>query len=144
MSMVDSVRERRMGTTGRDEPVAKVLLVVGGVLNCGLVAFHASFWRFGKLNWRVELARTNAVNRGAVQVMNVMLIYTFACFAAVSFVLAATGAPRAMVETFALVIGGFYVVRAVLQFVFFRATAFGMVFVGVCLVTAACYFGLLV
>jgi len=63
----------------------EALLVAGGVLNCALIAFHVSFWRFRRLNWRVEL-----------------------------------------------------------QFVFFRTTAFGLVFVGVCVVTAACYFAAMV
>ncbi|MBN1918234.1 MAG: hypothetical protein JW889_10015 [Verrucomicrobia bacterium] len=117
------------------------LLIAGGVLNCALMAFHVSFWRFRRLNWRVELPRSNAVNRGAIQVMNLMLIYAFVCFAAVSFVMAAAGASRAMLNAVGLIVGGFYMVRAALQFVFFETTAFSLVFVGVCVVTAACYFG---
>ena len=118
----------------------KALLIVGGVLNLAFVGFHASFWRFKGLNWRVELPRTNPVNRGAIQVMNLMLMYTFACFAVVSFVMAASSVPRALLTAFAIVIGGFFVVRGVLQPLFFKASPMGNVLVVVCAVTAACYF----
>ena len=118
----------------------KAVLVAGGVLNGAFVAFHAGFWRLRKLNWRVELPRMNAANRGAIQVMNIMLIYVFACFAGVSFVMAATGAPQAMLNAFSIVIGGFYVVRAALQFVFFETTPLGLAIVGVCVLAAASYF----
>ena len=120
--------------------MAKALLIVGGVLNLAFVAFHAAFWRFKGLNWRMELPRTNPVNRGAIQVMNLMLMYVFVAFAAVSFVMAATSVPRAMVTAFAIVIGGFFVVRAVLQPLFFKPSPMGNVLVVVCVVTAACYF----
>lgn len=117
----------------------KVLLIVGGVLNLLFVVFHASFWRFKGLNWRVELPRTNPVNRGAIQVMNLMLMYVFVAFAAMSFVMAATSVPRAMVTSFAIVIGGFFAVRGVLQPLLFKPSPTGNALVVVCVVTVACY-----
>ncbi len=119
----------------------KALLIVGGMLNVAFVGFHASFWRFKGLNWRTELPRTNPINRGAIQVMNLMLIYTFACFAVVSFIMAATSVPRAMVTSFSVVIGGFFAVRAVLQPAFFKPRRMiGTVLLAACVATAACYF----
>ena len=116
------------------------LLIVGGILNCALVVFHVSFWRFRGLNWRKELPKTNPANRGAIQVMNLMLIYVFVAFAAVSFVMAATSMPRAMLTAFVVVIGGFFAVRAALQPVFFKPSPVGNALMVVCVVTAASYF----
>jgi hypothetical protein len=118
----------------------EVLLIIGGVLNLLFVIFHAGFWRMGGLNWRRELPKTNPVNRGATQAMNLMLIYTFACFAAVSFIMAASSVPRAMVTSFSIVIGGFFAVRAALQPAFFKPRWRGNVLLAACVVTAACYF----
>jgi hypothetical protein len=120
--------------------MGKALLIAGGVLNLAFVAFHAAFWRFKGLDWRTELPKTNAVNRGAIQVMNLMLIYVFVAFAAVSFVMAATSVPRATLTAFAIVVVGFFAVRTVLQPVFFRPSPRGNVLLIVCVVTAACYF----
>ncbi len=58
-------------------------LYTAGVLNLGLLVFHAFFWRL--FRWRGELAKLSSLNRNVMQIMNLCLMALFAVLAYLSF-----------------------------------------------------------
>jgi len=58
-------------------------LYTAGVLNLGLLVFHAFFWRL--FRWRGELAKLSSLNRNVMQIMNLCLMALFAILAYLSF-----------------------------------------------------------
>ena len=88
--------------------------------NVALALFHVGFWRL--FRWQEELPKLHPVNRAVMQVMNVMLICVFLAMAAVQVRFAPELTSTALGRT---VLGGmaaFWLVRAVLQPVFFRSS----------------------
>jgi hypothetical protein len=49
-----------------------------GIFNFGFALFHVFFWQI--FSWKTGLRSLTPVNRGIMQIMNVCLIYIFACF----------------------------------------------------------------
>lgn len=91
-------------------------IYAAAVYHVALAVFHVGFWRL--FRWREELPRLRAVNRGVLQVLNIMLTYFFLLCAALQF-----GWPMALRLTapgkfFLGAMAGFWLLRAVLQPVF--------------------------
>ncbi len=82
-----------------------------------LAAFHLGFWRM--FRWKDELPKLHPWNRAVMQVMNVMLVVFFLAMAAilVRFAPELTGTPLG--RTVLAGMAAFWLVRAVLQPVFF-------------------------
>jgi len=89
--------------------------------NLALTVFHLGFWRI--FRWREELPKLHLVNRGVMQVMNCMLIFVFLSMAVLQVVYAAEFTGTSLGRGLLLFMAGFWIVRAILQPVFFRRTA---------------------
>jgi len=86
--------------------------------NVALALFHLGFWRM--FRWREELAKLHPVNRGVMQVMNIMLVLTFLFFAGLQVTMAAELAADRIGR---MVLAGmmlFWMIRAGLQPIFWR------------------------
>jgi hypothetical protein len=92
---------------------ARAALFAVGIYHLGFALFHLGFWKL--LRWKEELARLGHVNRDVMQILNICLAYLFFAFAAIAFVF-----PEVMGPQWLVVLAGFWLVRAVLQLVFFR------------------------
>lgn len=92
---------------------AEQLTLAGAAFNAALGLFHLGFWKL--FRWREELSRLGVVNRGVVQVLNLMLAYVFFAVAAAQWFLAPawTATPLGRVGTG--VVAGFWLLRALLQ-----------------------------
>ena len=121
----------------------KALLITGGVFNVLLALYHLTFWKNPKLNWAEELPRLSDINRGILQVANLMMIYVLLFFAALSFLLSSGGSQGTVGVAVILFIGGFYLVRAILHFPFSGVSKIGVAIFIVCLLISACYFAVL-
>lgn len=104
--------------------------------NVALALFHLMFWRI--FQWRAELPKLHPVNRGAMQVMNIMLTFGFLGFAALLVLfreaMVTTGLGRALLAAAMF----FWIVRAIVQPIFFRGVqrTTNIGFVMVCLAGA--------
>lgn len=89
--------------------------------NVALAVFHLGFWRM--FRWSEELPKLHPVNRGVVQVMNLMLMAFLLLMAAVQVLnateLTATPLGRLLVAGMA----GLWVLRAILQPIFWPTVA---------------------
>lgn len=119
------------------------LLVAGGILNGALALFHLSFWKNPEFNWKEELPKLNGLNRAVLQVANIMLVYVLVCFAVVSFLLRSSQPFGTVEKTVLLSIGGFYLIRAGMQFPFFGMSKVSVGLFDACLLIAGCYVGTL-
>ncbi|MEW6102931.1 MAG: hypothetical protein AB1630_03790 [bacterium] len=41
--------------------MSEILLVIGGILNIALAAFHLTFWKDPLFNWKEELPKLNLI-----------------------------------------------------------------------------------
>ena len=104
--------------------------------NLALVMFHLGFWRI--FRWREELVKLHPVNRGVMQVMNLMLIYCFLFMAILQVAYAAEFIGSPLGHALVAFMAAFWLVRAILQPVLFdRSSVVGWVFVLVFLTGAA-------
>lgn len=87
--------------------------LAGAVFNAALGVFHLGFWRL--FRWSEELPRLSVINRGVMQVLNLMLAYVFFAVAATQwfFTPAWTATPLGRVGTG--IVAGFWLLRALLQ-----------------------------
>lgn len=60
----------------------KTLIIIGGIYCLAFAIFHLAFWKL--FDWKTELPKLNAVNRGVMQVLNLRLTYLLLVFAFVS------------------------------------------------------------
>jgi hypothetical protein len=84
--------------------------------NVALAVFHLGFWRL--FRWKEELRKLHPVNRGVMQVMNIMLTFMFLMLAAVQVLNAAELTATPLGRLLMAVLTGFWLLRAVLQPVF--------------------------
>ena len=89
------------------------LILACALFNLGFGVFHLLFWRL--LGWPASLAPAGGLNRAVTQTLNLMLCY---CFFAVALALVLAG-DGAVGRGLALFGAGFWLLRAVLQPVFF-------------------------
>ncbi len=98
---------------------SQTFLFAGGVFHLALAIFHLFFWRI--FHWKEDLASLTRINRAITQILNLCLTFLFFIMAYVSFVHAAelisTPLGRTMLASIAL----FWILRLILQFIFFGA-----------------------
>ena len=87
--------------------------------NVALAVFHLGFWRL--FRWREELAKLRPVNRGVMQVMNIMLIFLFLSMAALLVGRAEEVSGTSLGRTLLIASTGFWLLRAMLQPLFWAS-----------------------
>lgn len=87
--------------------------------NVALAVFHLGFWRM--FRWREELPKLHPANRGVMQVLNIMLTVFFLLMAGLQILRADEVVTSPLGRTLMAGLMGFWLVRAALQPVFFRA-----------------------
>ena len=94
------------------------LIKAGGIYNFALVIFHLMFWRL--FNWPEDLRSLSILNRATMQVMNLSLAIVFLVFAYLSLVHTAQLYSTTLGRALLLSIAVLFMLRAILQVVFFR------------------------
>ncbi|MEN9403859.1 MAG: hypothetical protein RL091_2562 [Verrucomicrobiota bacterium] len=92
--------------------------------NVALAAFHLGFWRL--FRWKEELAKLHPVNRGVVQVMNLMLVAFLLLMASVQVLNAADLTATALGRLLMADVTGLWLLRAVLQPLFWPSAPKGV------------------
>lgn len=98
---------------------SEVWLYAAAGYNVALALFHVGFWRM--FRWQDELPKLHPVNRGVMQVLNLMLMFVLVLLSAL-LVLNAAEIPasrlgRSLLAGMVLL----WIVRAALQFPFWRS-----------------------
>jgi hypothetical protein len=81
--------------------------------NVALAAFHLGFWRM--FRWQEELPKLHPVNRGVMQVMNIMLAFVFLLLAGLQVLLAEEMTGTALGRALLAGLMFFWIIRAGLQ-----------------------------
>jgi hypothetical protein len=84
-----------------------------------LALFHLGFWRV--FRWNEELPKLHPANRGVVQVLNLMLVFVFLSWAALLVLLAHELTSTVLGRALVAVMLAFWLLRAVLQPVFWAS-----------------------
>lgn len=87
--------------------------------NVALAVFHLGFWRL--FRWREELPKLRPVNRGVMQVMNIMLTFLFLSMAALLAGRAEEVAGTSLGRALLIASTGFWLLRAMLQPLFWAS-----------------------
>jgi len=87
--------------------------------NVALALFHLCFWRV--FRWRDELVKLHPANRGVMQVLNIMLTFVFLAVAALQLGWADEMSCSSLGRALLVVLVGFWVIRAALQPLFWKA-----------------------
>ena len=96
-----------------------VLLVnLGGLYTIALIIFHLLFWRL--FDWPASLQSTNSINRATIQVLNISITLIFCIFAYISFMHTAELRNTPLGNTLLVLISWLWLIRAVLQVIFYR------------------------
>lgn len=91
--------------------------------NVALAVFHLGFWRL--FRWKEELPKLHPVNRGVLQVINLMLTFVFLLMAGLQVLLPGEMTATALGRLLLAGLTAFWVVRAVLQPIFWRTMPAG-------------------
>lgn len=86
--------------------------------NLAIAVFHLGFWRM--FRWKEELAKLHPVNRGVMQVMNLMLMAFLFLMAAVLVLNAAEISATPLGRLLLAGLAALWVLRAILQPIFWR------------------------
>lgn len=97
---------------------AETAIMLGGVYNVALAAFHVLFWRL--FDWKHDLASLSFINRQVMQILNLCLTFVFLVFAYVSFFHTAELLSTELGHGLLLLISAFWFLRAAEQIIFFR------------------------
>lgn len=100
---------------------SQVWIYAAAGYNVALAVFHLGFWRM--FRWKEELAKLHPVNRGVMQVMNLMLAAVFLLLAAVQVLNAAELTATPLGRLLMAGVTGLWVLRAVLQPIFWPTVA---------------------
>jgi hypothetical protein len=95
---------------------SQVWIYAAAGYNVALAAFHLGFWRM--FRWKEELAKLHPANRGVMQVLNIMLVVLFLLMASVQVLNATEIATTALGRLLMAGLTGFWLLRAILQPVF--------------------------
>jgi hypothetical protein len=87
--------------------------------NVALTVFHLGFWRL--FRWKEELPKLHPVNRGVMQVLNLMLTFVFLMLTALLVLHAGEVTGSRLGRSLLAGMTAFWVIRAILQPVFWRA-----------------------
>ncbi|GMV34313.1 MAG: hypothetical protein DCC59_12075 [Chloroflexi bacterium] len=98
---------------------SQTFLFAGGIYHLALAIFHVFFWRI--FHWKKDLAALTRINRAVVQILNLCLTFLFIVMAYVSFVHASELISSPLGRTILASIALFWILRLILQFVFFGA-----------------------
>jgi hypothetical protein len=88
-------------------------LYAAAAYNLALALFHLGFWRI--FRWSEELPKLHAVNRGVMQVMNIMLTFGFLMLTAVMVLHAQEVTASRLGRSLLAGMMGFWILRAALQ-----------------------------
>jgi hypothetical protein len=100
--------------------ISQPFLFAGGVFHLAIAIFHLFFWRI--FRWKEDLALLTRINRAIVQILNLCLTFVFFAAAYISFFHAAELLFTPLGRTILASIALFWVLRLILQFVFFGGT----------------------
>lgn len=113
----------------------EIWIYVAAVYNAGFGLFHLTFWK--AFDWKKDLRRVSAINRGVMQVLNICLTLVF-FFGATVYAVAGpnlmqefTG--KALLLFFAL----FWSIRTILQPIYFGNDRISLIFSLIFLLGAA-------
>lgn len=118
----------------------ELLIKLGGIYTIGLIIFHVLFWRL--FAWPASLASLNHVNRATMQVLNISITLIFCIVAYVSFVHTAELLHTALGNTLLVLISWLWLIRAVLQVVFYKLQHIASVGLTLYFLLGACLYGL--
>jgi len=96
----------------------KTLIIIGGFYCLAFAIFHLAFWKL--FDWKRELPKLNAVNRGVMQVLNLRLTYIFLVFASLSFFFNSDLLTTNLGKTILAAISLFWLMRAIEQPIFWK------------------------
>lgn len=97
--------------------LSEKLLLVGGMIHIGFAVLHIFFWRL--FHWDVELAWLSKINREAIQIFNLCLIFVFLVIAYVSFFHSRDMLGTPLGKTLLVAFSLFWLLRMLEQIVFF-------------------------
>lgn len=97
---------------------SQVWIYAAAGYNVALAGFHLGFWRM--FRWKEQLAGLHPVNRGVMQVMNIMLIGFLLLMAAVLVLNAAELTASALGRLLLAGLTALWVLRAILQPLFWK------------------------
>ena len=110
----------------------------GGVFHLAIAIFHLFFWHI--FHWKEDLASLTHINRAIVQILNLCLTFVFFAAAYLSFFHSAELISTLLGRTILASIALFWVLRLILQVVFFGARhRLSILFIVIFLVGAALY-----
>lgn len=96
----------------------KTILLIGGIYNIIIAIFHFGFWKL--FNWRDDLKKLRFANRGILQILNIQLSFYFIFTAFLCFLYPDELLTSALGKAFLLGTAFFWVLRTMLQFIFFK------------------------
>lgn len=118
---------------------SQTFLFAGGIFHLALAVFHLFFWRI--FHWKEDLAALTRINRAIMQILNLCLTFLFFVMAYVSFAHATELISTALGRTILASIALFWILRLILQFVFFGARhRISILFVFIFAIGASLYF----
>lgn len=98
--------------------MTSILLYLGAILNLGFGIFHMFFWKL--FRWEDELLKVSRINRGIFQVLNIVIIFIFFCFAAVTIFFKDELISTELGKFVLIFISLFWFIRSALQFIYFK------------------------
>lgn len=110
---------------------SQVWIYAAAGYNVALALFHLGFWRM--FRWQEELARLHPVNRGVMQVLNLMLMAFLLLMAAVLVLNATEVATTALGRLLLAGLTALWMLRAILQPLFWRTAPKGTNAAFICL-----------
>ena len=96
----------------------KTLIYIGGFYCAAFAVFHLAFWRL--FDWKRELPKLNAINRGVLQVLNLRLTYLFFVVAFMCFFLTQDLLTTRLGQVLLGATSLFCLMRAVEQLIFWK------------------------
>jgi len=118
----------------------ELLIKLGGIYSIGLIIFHVLFWRL--FNWPASLQGLNSVDRATMQVLNISITLIFCIFAYVSFAHTTELLYTPLGNTLLVLISWLWLIRAVLQVVFYKLKHKASVGLTLYFLLGACLYGL--
>jgi hypothetical protein len=116
----------------------KILLYIGGSITLCFSIFHLAFWKL--FNWQEELIKLDPENKGIIQMLNIVSVYTLLFGAFVSFYLAMRKGAFTFIEKALIIfIAGYYVLRIAFGIPVFGFYIEEIVIWIFCCAVASCY-----
>ncbi len=115
----------------------KNIIYIGGIYCLIFAIFHLAFWKL--FDWKNDLQKLNAVNRGVMQVLNLRLTYVFFVVAFLSFFFADDLINTKLGNVILGSISIFAVMRAFEQLIFWKIEKIGIAFFIVFLIGAVIF-----